>query len=62
MNHNRWSVHLARGSFRNWGFGIYYYREHDEYHTPARLLARIFVIDLVFFRITINRWEEYRWI
>jgi hypothetical protein len=58
MKH-RWSTYVTRGSISNWGLGFDYYREYDD--VPIQLLARIFVINLVFFRITINRWEEYKW-
>lgn len=55
----RYSAYITRGSFSNWGLGIDYYRQYDD--MPVQLLARIFVINLIFFRITINRWEEYKW-
>ena len=52
-------MYVTRGSLGNWGFGFDYYREYED--MPKQLLARIFVINLIFFRITINRWEEYKW-
>ena len=52
-------MYVTRGSLGNWGFGVDYYREYED--MPKQLLARIFVINLIFFRITINRWEEYKW-
>ena len=55
----RWTMYVTRGSLGNWGFGVDYYREYED--MPKQLLARIFVINLIFFRITINRWEEYKW-
>jgi hypothetical protein len=55
----RWTMYVTRGSLGNWGFGLDYYREYED--MPKQLLARIFVINLIFFRITINRWEEYKW-
>lgn len=55
----RWTMYVTRGSLGNWGFGLDYYREYED--MPKQLLARIFVINLLFFRITINRWEEYKW-
>lgn len=55
----RWNMYVTRGSLGNWGFGFDYYREYED--MPKQLLARIFVINLIFFRITINRWEEYKW-
>lgn len=56
----RWNVHYTLGSFSNWGLGFDYYREYDD--MPFQLVARIFVINLVLFRITITRWEEFKWI
>jgi hypothetical protein len=53
-------MYVTRGSLGNWGFGVDYFRQYDD--VPVQLLARIFVINLIFFRITINRWEEYKWI
>lgn len=58
MKH-RWSTYVTRGSIGNWGLGFDYYREYDD--VPIQLLARIFVLNLLFFRITITRWEEYKW-
>ena len=55
----RWTMYVTRGSLGNWGFGLDYFRQYDD--VPEQLLARIFVINLIFFRITINRWEEYKW-
>ena len=55
----RWTMYVTRGILGNWGFGVDYYREYED--MPKQLLARIFVINLIFFRITINRWEEYKW-
>ena len=55
----RWTMYVTRGSLGNWGFGRDYFRQYDD--VPEQLLARIFVINLIFFRITINRWEEYKW-
>ena len=55
----RWTMYVTRGSLGNWGFGVDYNREYED--MPKQLLARIFVINLIFFRITINRWEEYKW-
>ena len=55
----KWTMYVTRGSLGNWGFGLDYYREYED--MPVQLLARIFVINLIFFRITINRWEEYKW-
>ena len=56
----RWTMYVTRGSLGNWGFGLDYYREYDD--MPFQLIARIFVINLVLFRITITRWEEFKWI
>ena len=55
----KWTMYVTRGSLGNWGFDVDYYREYED--MPKQLLARIFVINLIFFRITINRWEEYKW-
>ena len=55
----KWDAYLTRGSLGNWGLGIDYFRQYDD--VPIQLIARIFVINLIFFRITINRWEEYKW-
>jgi hypothetical protein len=56
---DRWTVNVTSGSIGNWGLGIDYYREYED--MPLQIIARIFVINLIFFRITINRWEEYKW-
>ena len=56
----RWTTHITRGSISNRGLGLDYYREYDD--MPVQLLARIFVINLILFRITITRWEEFKWI
>jgi hypothetical protein len=56
----QWTMYVTRGSLGNWGFGVDYFRQYDD--VPVQLLARIFVINLIFFRITINKWEEYKWI
>ena len=55
----RWTMYVTRGSLGNWGFGLDYYREYED--MPKQLLARIFVINQIFFLITINRGEEYKW-
>lgn len=56
----QWTMYVTRGSLSNWGFGVDYFRQYDD--APVQLLARIFVINLIFLRITINRWEEHKWI
>jgi hypothetical protein len=55
-----YSVHLSYGSFNNWGLGIDYFHDYDT--MPYRLVARMLVINLIVFRITITRWEKHKWI
>jgi len=55
-----YSVHLSFGSLSNWGLGIDYFHDYDT--MPYRLVARMFVINLIVFRITITRWEKHKWI
>jgi hypothetical protein len=55
-----YSVHLSFGSLNNWGLGIDYFHDYD--HMPYRLVARMFVINLIVFRITITKWEKQKWI
>jgi hypothetical protein len=55
-----WTVYLNVNRLYNWGIGINYYREYNT--IPLELLARVFQIDLLFFNITITRWEKRQWI
>jgi hypothetical protein len=43
----------------NWSIGLDYYEETA--YVPTQLVARIFQINLLFFNITITRWETRGW-
>ena len=51
----RWSISIHRSYTYNWNIGIDYYEEYA--YTPNEIIARICQIGLLFFRITITRWE-----
>lgn len=55
-----WTVYFNVNRLYNWGIGVNYYREYN--NLPLELLARVFQIDLLFFNITITRWENRGWI
>jgi hypothetical protein len=54
-----WTIYLNANRSYNWGIGVNYYHEYN--YVPTELLARIFQIDLLFFNITITRWESRGW-
>ncbi len=55
-----WTVYLNLHNTRNWAIGLDYYHEYS--YVPTELLARVFQINLLFFNITITRWENRGWI
>jgi hypothetical protein len=54
-----WTVYINGHHVENWGSGIDYYHEYN--YVPTELLARILQINLLFFNITITRWENRGW-
>jgi hypothetical protein len=54
-----WTIYFNISHLTNWGIGVNYYHEYN--YVPTELLARIFQIDLLFFNITITRWESRGW-
>ena len=57
---SHWTVYLNANHLYNWGIGINYYHEYES--APFEMLARVCQIDLLFFNITITRWENRQWI
>lgn len=51
----RFTFYLTRQYTYNWSFGIDYYEEYA--YTPSQVIARVCQIGLLFFRITITKWE-----
>ena len=56
----QWDVYFHCNHLYNWGIGISFYQEFN--HTPLSVMARVCQIDLIFFNITITRWEKQQWI
>ena len=57
---SHWTVYFNANSLQNWGLGINYYHEYES--TPFVIMARICQLDLLFFNITITRWEKAKWL
>jgi hypothetical protein len=57
---SHWTVYFNPNGLQNWGFGFNYYHEYES--EPFKIMARICQIDLIFFNITITRWENVRWL
>jgi hypothetical protein len=58
-----WTVHINRYHWNNWSIGIDFYYETE--YIPSKstnLVAKICQISLLFFNITITKWEDYGWI
>ena len=54
---NRNTIHVNRQYLNNWSLGIDYYHMYD--FPEGTLSAKVCIIGLVFFRITLTRW--YAW-
>lgn len=51
----RFTFNINRQYTYNWSIGIDYYEEYA--YTPNEVIARVCQIGLLFFRITITKWE-----
>ena len=51
----RWSISIHRAYTYNWNIGFDYYEETA--YGPEDVIAKICQIGLIFFRITIVRWN-----
>jgi hypothetical protein len=55
-----WSIYINAHHLHNWSIGLDYYQEFA--YIPTEIMARVFQINLLFFNITITRWENRGWI
>ena len=55
----RYSIYLNRFYLSNWSIGIDYYQIH-EYDTFIHQ-ASVFQVSLLFFNVTITRWQDPQW-
>ena len=55
-----WTVHTNAHHFSNWAIGLDYYHEYA--FMSSKLVARILQINLLFFNVTITRWQSTEWI
>ena len=55
-----WTVHINSYHFDNWAIGLDYYKIFD--YAPLALVARVLQINLLFFNVTLTRWQAPRWI
>ena len=55
-----WTVHINSYHIDNWAVGLDYYKIFDK--APIALIARVLQINLLFFNITLTRWQAPRWI
>jgi len=55
-----WTVHINAHHFDNWSLGLDYYKVFD--YQPLRAVARVLQVNLLFFNITITRWQGNGWI
>jgi hypothetical protein len=51
----KFTIHVTRSQTYNWFIGIDYYEEYA--YTPSEVIARVCQLGLLFFRITITKWE-----
>ena len=51
----RFTINFNRQYTYNWSIGIDYYEEYG--YTPSEVIAKVLVIGLLFYRITITKWE-----
>lgn len=57
-----WTVHINRHRINNWAIGVDYYHVNDNVN-PLQwtMLARVLQINLLFFNITLTRWQGNQW-
>jgi hypothetical protein len=55
-----WIIYINAHHLHNWSIGLDYYQEFA--YIPTEVMARVFQINLLFFNITITRWENKGWI